>query len=624
MKSLLLFSLSWLVTFASAQNLPDSCKLLIGTNLGGLADYGTELPFVDVMHNCRTWYTKDVGNPNGSPFNTEHAAELSYRPDGYPTEVPQSIAGSAFPQKISTIWAYTSGWTPGTYTVLFEGTGTLSFWGGYANLQYSSPNRITFDFNNPLDNILEMTIETSEASDPVRNIRVLMPGSENTYETQPFNPVWLEKLLLFKSVRFMDWFATNAWGQQSWWDWDHPELFEWSERQQMDHYTWADNKGIPYEMAIKLLNDYDLDGWVCVPHRANNDFIQKMAEMFHNQLEPARKLTLEYSNETWNWGFGQAQWLNKYGCLNQGIPWPEGTVPYIQNCLDIWTNVYGSDLNRLQRVVGVQTAWQDVANRTVFNMEPGSLDAFAVTYYFGLNTEADAVLDSLGASATSADIAYWARISREETKNWLHNQQEQISIPLGLPMVFYEGGQHLTPQPFGTEPTYAQALLDIQRDTAIYNLYNEMYDFLRTLQSGSQPLHLMNFSFVSSRSARYGSWGILETMNQDLSQIPAPKFQATLENNAHCISVSASAVPEDLADLVVFPNPGCRFVQLNYPVDQAAHLQLLRNDGSLVLERNLAGTHAAELDLSGELPGVFWVLLQTKDGRRASYKIIKQ
>jgi hypothetical protein len=104
-------------------------------------------------------------------------------------------------------------------------------------------------------------------------------------------------------------------------------------------------------------------------------------------------------------------------------------------------------------------------------------------------------------------------------------------------MVFYEGGQHLTPTPFGEEPTYAQALLDIQRDTAIYNLYNEWYDFVRTLQTGDAPLQLMNFSFVGGRSAKYGSWGILETMDQDTSLIPAPKYQSTIENMVKaCIS----------------------------------------------------------------------------------------
>lgn len=603
--------LGWAATpHLPAQNLPDDCKLKIGTNLGGISDYGTELPFVDLMHNARTWYTKDAGNPQGSPFNTEHAGALSYRPDGYPTHLPQTVVGATYPQTVSTIWAITDGWPAGQYTVLFDGTGTLSFWGGLSNLEYTSPNRLTFDFNSPVGSILEMSLQTSDSADPIRNIRVLMPGAEATYQTEPFNPVWIEKLEDFKSVRFMDWFATNSWGQAAWWDWDHPERFEWTERQQMDHYTWANNKGIPYEMAIRLMNDFDFDGWVCVPHRASDDFIRRMAELFRDGLEPERLLTVEYSNEIWNWIFGQAQWLNKYGCVNTGTPWPEGTVPYIQNCLDIWTSAFSPDTTRLIRVAGVQTAWQDVSNRTIFNLRPGSIDAFGCAYYFGLSEEADAALDALGPNATVADIAYWARQSRVNEMQWLQSQQNEIAIPLDLPMVFYEGGQHLTPHPFGEEPTYAQALVDIHRDTAMYNLYIEWYDFVRSLQRGSEPLQLMNFSFVGGRSARYGSWGILETMNQDLSQTPAPKYQATLEqiaryNAANCL-VSDTDEPQQSPALTpwIFPNPATDAfdVRTDAPWEQAV---LYHADGQ-VARRFSRGQPT---QLSGLPAGLYWLAL---------------
>jgi len=144
-----------LFQIAAAQNLPDSCKLSMGTNLGGISDWGTELPFVDLMHNCREWYTKDVGNPDAK-FNSEKAKFLKFRSDGYPTHVPQTISESAFPQKVVTIWAVTDGWEPGTYTVLFDGVGSLSFWGGYSNLRQVNPNKIVFDMKNPQGSILEM------------------------------------------------------------------------------------------------------------------------------------------------------------------------------------------------------------------------------------------------------------------------------------------------------------------------------------------------------------------------------------------------------------------------------------------------------------------------------------
>ncbi|HPR60299.1 MAG TPA: hypothetical protein PLF35_05105, partial [Prolixibacteraceae bacterium] len=52
---LLLSVLFTLQNFAQNQ----TCKINIGTNLSGLSDWMTEMPFVDMMHNARTWGTRN-------------------------------------------------------------------------------------------------------------------------------------------------------------------------------------------------------------------------------------------------------------------------------------------------------------------------------------------------------------------------------------------------------------------------------------------------------------------------------------------------------------------------------------------------------------------------------------
>ncbi len=543
MKSLLIALFLLCLHPISHAQLPDNCKLKQGMNLGGLADWGTEIPFVNVMRNAREWYTKDVDNPNAE-WNSNLVHNMTFRADGYPTHVPQTVDGSDFAQRVVTIWAITDGWMAGQYTVLWDGTGELSFWGNYENLTQTDPQRMTFDYNNPVGGLLEMTILSSDIDDPIHNIRVLMPGTEATYETQPFNPVWIDLVQNFPSVRFMDWGKTNNWGQGGG-DWDDPSLFAWEDRAQLDDYTWANDKGVPYEMMIQLLNDYDLDGWVCMPHRASDDYLTQAATLFRDNLEAERKLTVEYSNEVWNWVFGQANWLYKYGCEQTGTDWPEGVVPYIQNCMDIWTTVFAGQTDRISRVAGVQLSWQDVSNRMVNNLTPGSIDAVAPAFYFGFTDENEAELDALGGAVTVADVAQRAREGMQQAKVFLQTQKAQLIDPLGLEYKFYEGGQHLTPHPFGVEPTYAQALLDVQRDTAMYNLYNEWFAFMRTLQEGDESLELMNFSLVGARSARYGSWGVLETMSQDVNTIPAPKFAAVLENQTATDCTQSDDNPPD-------------------------------------------------------------------------------
>ncbi len=526
-----LFCLLLVSTFCNnvSSQLTEACKLDIGTNMAGLVDYGTEIAFVNVMKSARTWYTKDIGNPNG-PFDSGHTENLSMRPDGYPTHIPQTIPMSNYPQKVVTIWAITDGWTPGEYTILWEGTGTFSFWGSHQNLNQTGSHRMVFDYPNPIDGVFELTIESSDINDPIHNIRILMPGTEFTYESEPFNPVWLEKILNFKTIRFMDWGQTNNWGETN--GWNVPTLFDWSERSQMDHYTWAYEKGVPYEMMVKLMNDFDLEGWVCVPHRASDNYMSAMASYFFNNLETERHLTIEYSNEIWNWIFGQTQWVFEYGCVQTGLDWPAGIVPYIQNCLDHFTNAFSGDPSRITRAVGAFTGWPAITDTIVSNLTPGSFDAIATTFYFGLTEDADAALDALGATATVNDIAYYARSNMSEALQLIREHKTEMADPRGIPLIFYEGGQHLTPHPFGVHPTYEQALMDVQRDTAMFNLYNEWFDSLRTLQSGSEPLQLLHFSLVGQRSARYGSWGMLESMDQDTTVIPAPKYSAILNNKA--------------------------------------------------------------------------------------------
>ena len=524
-----------LVSFTSFAQLQPGCKISFGTNLGGLADYMTEMPFVDVMRHSRGWYTTDATD---GPFDTQLVDSVPMDSDGYPLEVPYVVAGK--PQIIKTIWANLSAWPVGNYTLLYDGDGDFGYFGNLAPVA-QSPGKITLKYTLPTDpadpGVFELRITRSNPANRVRNMRLLMPGTETTYQTQPFYGPFLQKLTPFKALRFMDWGQTNNWGSadaQSGYDQDQDTLrVAWAQRAQPSHATWASPKGVPYELMVDLCNQLNKDMWLCLPHNASNEYIFQAATLVKNRLKPNLKVYVEYSNETWNWMFGQAQWLNKFG--KQDTPWPERIVPYIQNAMDRWTEGFEPQMNRCVRVVAVQAAWQDVSNRVVFNMRPKSFDAFSPAAYFGLSDESDAILDSLGANATIADVAAEAQKSKILNEmGWMREQKRQIADSLKIPMLYYEGGQHLTPTPFGEEPTYANALVGIQRDESLYELYNEWFDFLRSLNTTSQPSLFMNFSFVSPRSARYGSWGILESITQDVNQLAAPKYKSIMEQINAC------------------------------------------------------------------------------------------
>ncbi|MBX7163061.1 MAG: hypothetical protein K1X49_05165 [Saprospiraceae bacterium] len=513
-------------------SLPDSCKIAFGTNLSGLFDWGTEQPFVNMMKSCRNWYSKD----DGGEFETGQIDKMSFRSDGYPTYIPQLLSGVSLPQYVATIWARIEGWKIGEYKVFFEGQGELDINVGVERFRRLDAHTYAFTLPTNINREIQLIIKKSLANDPIKDIRIIHSEYESTYKTHPFNPLWLSYLKPFKSLRFMDWGHTNFWGQKDDWTWNQNKL-DWSGRAKLDDYTWTSFKGIPYEMMIMLMEELHVDGWVCIPHAASDDYIRNMAMFFKLSLSPERHLYIEYSNEIWNWIFGQTVWLDENLCKPSGT-WPECYVPAIQNALDIWSSVYNGELRKITRVVGAFTGWYDVSERVANTMRQNSYDAVAPTFYFGLSEESDMRLDMLAEKATTSDIAREVRSNMNFEFDAI-SQIKSLTKRLGKQLVFYEGGNHITAHPFGVEPSYSQAIIDLHRDTAIYNLYNEWFSRIKTLQEGNEPLLCENFSFIADRSPRYGCWGLFESLYQDTVAIKPYKYQAVVRHQSKsCISTS--------------------------------------------------------------------------------------
>lgn len=519
-----------------------TCRLNIGTNLSGISDWMTEMPFVDMMHNARTWGTRNrtwIGGNAQNHWNTELIHLIEKDENGYPLELPFFSEDLALEdsQMVFTVWAWLEAWEPGIYTFLYDGEGDFDFRTD-GKIIKSEPGRAEVEIIPSADSFLELVISRSVKGNHLRNFRLIMPGHQESYITQPFNPLYLERLADFAALRFMDWGSTNNWGADNFWEnFDEPTdtaLVPWAERSKMQYYTWAHNKGVPYEIMCQLCNALHKDMWVCVPHNASNEYITEMASLIKETLNPELKVYAEYSNEIWNWMFGQTHWLNTFFCEDRGKIWPEGIVDNVQRNLDVWGDVFTDQRERLILVAGGQTGYQDVTNRIVHNLRPGSFDALNITAYFGFGEQGDSQLDVLGSAATVSDVVYWVRKNMYEQEiNYIKNQH-QLAQELNMPIVFYEAGQHITPHPFGEEPTYAQALLDLHRDTAMYNLYNEWFNLVESVLTGDEKSMYMNFSFVGGRSSRYGSWGILETLDQDTTVVYAPKFQAIIDKIYQC------------------------------------------------------------------------------------------
>lgn len=599
----------------SAQ-LADSCRLRTGTNLAGPADWGSEWPFADIMKYGRTWITHNAYWVDGgaNDWDTDVLTHIPLDEHGYPLSLPVAdIPGTEAPQIVRSVWANMEALPAGAYIVLYEGTGTFDFWGD-AEMINSAPGRIEIEVTPGVADIMAMELLTSAANDPVHNIRFLLPGTEATYTDQPWSEAWLSKLEPFNALRFMDWGHTNS-----------SPLQHWADRPQIDDYTYTPH-GIPYEWWAEICNLKQADAWVCIPHAADEDYIRQMARLFRDELDPGLTIYVEYSNEIWNWIFEQTHYCHDNG--DQEVPWPERIVPFVQNALDIWTEEFEGQEDRLVRVVGVQLSWQDVSNRIVFNMEPGSFDAFAPAAYFGFSDEGIAALESLGAAASAGDVLDWAREGMlGRAVPWVKAQQASIAEELGIPMLFYEGGQHLTPQPFGSEQPYNPALVEAQSHPGMYDLYQEWYDSLRTLSVGADPTLLMNFSFIGPTSGRYGSWGLLTSQfYQDAPYEDAPKYRAVLDNIFDCTPAVATEEPSVQVSVKAFPNPAGDWFYLSVgtPFKNTGQVAIYNSLGQCV-QQGIWPVGQSQLQWQwGALPPGWYVVVVQEGAQRWQSTVLRQ
>jgi len=297
----------------------------LGINLNGPADFNTELPFVDVFRLSRKWISQreGAGWGKGPALDLDEKGWVRRLEPGCFAETPVlTVPGGRYPG--------------GIYTVLYEGEGKLRFNGPVKVLE-EVPGKIRLDVTPRSTGSIFVQLRETNPENPLRNIRMVMPGFEENYATQIFHPVFLKRWEGFAALRFMDWGHTNNSKQQS-----------WAGRPTLDRATWAGDGGVPVEIMVELSNRLGIDPWFCIPHLADDDYVRNFAQLVRDTLKPGLKVHVEYSNEVWNSMFGQAQWAEAQA-KERGIgpadrPWEGRAQVYVQRSIDIfkiWEEVFG-------------------------------------------------------------------------------------------------------------------------------------------------------------------------------------------------------------------------------------------------------------------------------------------
>ncbi|HEX4232844.1 MAG TPA: hypothetical protein VH041_00935 [Caldimonas sp.] len=476
----------------------------VGMNLAGIAYYSSEFPFADMMKSGMGWVSREDNGTWGTAFPSLTA-------DGYP-------AALAPGQHALDAVAWTgSHFTPGRYVVLWDGDGSISFPLSNVTVAESASNRIAIDVVDTSGS-LWVAIDRTSATNPVRNVRFLWPGTEATYASVPFNPVFLAKIAPFSLLRYMDWGATNG-----------SPVVEWADRAHTGDVTYATAAGVPIEVMIDLANTLHVDPWFCVPHQASDDYVRQFATLLHDRLDPALHPHIEYSNEVWNTGFPQGVWANSRSqALGLDSPFGQPAIFYAVRAVQVFKivqDVWGVDRDRIVRVLAGQAAWDNfLTHALAYQDTAANADVMAIAPYFSAAAAGDPaqVATTLTLSSDQIVDQMLANIRGDIKASMTTNAALAANYKLKLKA--YESGAGDSSSYFPADKVDAMTALFVSahNNPRMRDVYAEYYG--QWVAAGGDTMN--QFNDVGGWS-KWGLWGSLQYVTEDPAA--SPKYQGLLD-----------------------------------------------------------------------------------------------
>lgn len=537
----------------------------LGANLAPVTDYMSAYVFIDAFKESREW-TAYVGSSPGSWCRVETDAH------GWPLR----ITGGCDNARTFIFWDIGPVYPAGDYILLYDGQATLTYRGDAVKDEARSRTgrhvlRVTPNRG------IEIAVSQISATNPIRNIRLYMPGFDETnVGNRIFHPDYLASLRDYGALRFMDWGRTNyarrATGQQTQSADFTPEdarklrdeqidfvnlgdpfaVVRWDARAKTTDARYSTDKGVPVETMVQLANELQADPWFTMPHAADNNYIWSFAALVKDRLNSRRRVYVEYSNEVWNVTFGQSEYVDwqaaqRWGVTtNPNLLWQRRLNWYgmqAQQICNIWKQTWGSQNHRVICVAGMQAGHgdpaavaQQVLDCPLVNPHTGcraGIDAIAIAPYFG---------QDLSDPAYQAQLLSWTTLPG----NWpLDNLVRQLTVggalsngptaevtkaltrvqnyaavaqARGLPLLAYEGGQHLVHGSAAIRALFANTNAYV-RMWEVYQMYWQGW----RAAGGRLALHY----YDTGQDAPTGTWGA----RRNLSVSWSPKLAAIRDFN---------------------------------------------------------------------------------------------
>jgi hypothetical protein len=491
---------------ATAADPPRQPTPRLGINLAGPADWNTELPFSDVFHLSREWISQREGEAWGKGPQLEldeHGWIKQLQPQCFAETPLCTIEDGHYPS--------------GDWTVIWDGQGKIELSKGQVIARGEQRLTVRMDARG---GGFFLRVRETNPRDPVRHIRVLMPGVSPEDEAKiPWQPSFLQRWNGVACLRYMDLQETNNSRQKHWSDRPRPEDAT---------YTRA---GVPVELLCDLANRLNADPWFCLPHEADDDYVREFARLVKRRLAPERKVFLEYSNEVWNGQFAQHRYAAQRGQelgFAEKKPWEAAwryTAHRSIQIFEIWQQEWGGR-ERLVRVLPAQAANAFVASQVAGWKEAGrQADALAIAPYISMNIPVDGNklrADAVEKWSVTEFLDYVDREALPESIRWIE-ANKKVADQYGLRLLAYEAGQHFVGiQGAESRESLTKLLHAANAHPRMHDVYAKYYAAWDQ-QGGDLLCH---FSSVSKWS-KWGSWGLLQHADDDPRS--HPKFMATIE-----------------------------------------------------------------------------------------------
>ena len=507
----------------------------LGINLGGIAYYSGEIPFLNLFPNNTGWLTQAAG-----VWDTNEEKYLNLDSNGWP--ITLKAVGESGSQKFASVAvevntalpATPNGFYPaGQYVVTYQGQGTINyFWD--AKLVSRSPGVDIIDVPSPTAAGILISIAVTDPSNTgnyIRNIQIVQAQYANSLAAgQIFNPVFLASLKNFRVLRFMNWLNINE-----------TKLSSWTNRPLPSNAFWGTINGVPIEIAVQLANAVSADPWLNIPVMADSNYVTQMATLVHRTLGSTQSVYIELSNEVWNGVYPQAAYAQSQGQAlfpaGAGTPFDYNRNWYgmatAQMC-DIWKSVWAADAGRVICVLAAQAANSYTATASLdckmwtagAPCSGHGIGAVAIAPYFGGSVpsswtgQSDGGLGSLFASLYSQnDPSIPAGGWLKQASGWEASYVSAL-LPYKLPLIAYEGGQNFIGD---TSPALTNLYITANLDPRMGNAYST---YMRDWRANGGGL-FVQFNDVFNYS-KYGEWGALQSVMETMSPMSStpPKWQA--------------------------------------------------------------------------------------------------